>query len=200
MSCRDHTIKRSRAKDELRLQARALRTQGLTYGEIAERTGASKGSLSLWLHDVQLSGPARDILAARRAAVRTNAGRMLRDRRMERERRIRTHAAAEIGSISERELVIAGVIAYWCEGAKAKPWSPSQHMQFINSDPNLIKLYLAFLKTLGVSKEDLVFRVQIPRIGKRRRGTGVLVCADRRAAGELPTSRAEEAQSEYQAS
>jgi hypothetical protein len=31
-------------------------------------------------------------------------------------------AAAEIGQLTDREILIAGAIAYWCEGAKSKPY------------------------------------------------------------------------------
>src|SRR4051794_30352571 len=40
---------RGPAKDELRRECRRLRAAGLTYSEIARKTGASKASLSLWL-------------------------------------------------------------------------------------------------------------------------------------------------------
>jgi uncharacterized protein YerC len=48
---------RARAKDELREKCRQLRRSGLTYDDIAEITGASKGSLSLWLHDLPREFP-----------------------------------------------------------------------------------------------------------------------------------------------
>src|ERR1700683_3271509 len=33
----------------------------------------------------------------------------------------RAAAADQIGQLSDREIIIAGAIAYWCEGAKKKP-------------------------------------------------------------------------------
>jgi hypothetical protein len=33
-------------------------------------------------------------------------------------------AAAEIGTLSDREILIAGAIAYWCEGSKSKHHNP----------------------------------------------------------------------------
>jgi transcriptional regulator with XRE-family HTH domain len=45
-----------RAKFDERLQAEKLRLKlGLSYSEIAERTGVSKSSLSNWLRDIPLS-------------------------------------------------------------------------------------------------------------------------------------------------
>src|ERR1700761_9145574 len=43
---------RPNAKDDLRDQARALRTQGLSYNEIVTRLGVSKSSVSLWVRDI----------------------------------------------------------------------------------------------------------------------------------------------------
>ena len=31
-------------------------------------------------------------------------------------------AAAQVGDLTDREILIAGAIAYWCEGAKSKPY------------------------------------------------------------------------------
>jgi hypothetical protein len=48
---------RPNAKDDLRDQARELRTQGLSYNEIVARLGVSKSSVSLWVRDIP--GPER---------------------------------------------------------------------------------------------------------------------------------------------
>ena len=47
----------------------------------------------------------------------------------------RAAAAAEIGALTQRELLIAGAIAYWCEGAKNKPYHRHDRVTFMNSDP-----------------------------------------------------------------
>ena len=44
--------RRPKAKDDLREQARELRTQGLSYNEIAAQLDVSKSSVSLWVRDV----------------------------------------------------------------------------------------------------------------------------------------------------
>ena len=53
------------------------------------------------------------------------------------------------------------VIAYWCEGTKSKPYRMDQQVRFINSDPALIRLFLAFLDRAGVSRHRLRFCVHI---------------------------------------
>jgi hypothetical protein len=73
----------------------------------------------------------------------------------------REAAAAEIGPLTDREILIAGAIAYWCEGAKSKPHRPVEQVAFINSDPALITFFLRFVQAAGVAPKDLTFRVYI---------------------------------------
>src|SRR5947209_588194 len=56
----------SRPLTELRQECRRLRLQGMSYSEIAAATGASAGSLSLWLRDLH-GAPAVRAEARRRA-------------------------------------------------------------------------------------------------------------------------------------
>ena len=74
---------------------------------------------------------------------------------------MRAAAAIEIGLLSQREVLIAGAIAYWCEGANSKPYHRHEHVVFINSDPGLIEFFLRFLREAGVEPARLRFRVHI---------------------------------------
>lgn len=70
-------------------------------------------------------------------------------------------ARESMGELSDRELFIAGVTLYWAEGMKDKPYSRRESLLFINSDPNVIKVYLNWLALLGVTRERLHLRVSI---------------------------------------
>jgi hypothetical protein len=86
------------------------------------------------------------------------------DERPRREaQRAATSAAAtsEIGSLTQREALIAGAIAYWCEGAKNKSYRRSDRVDFVNSDPLMIQFFLRFLETAGIARDRLVFRLSI---------------------------------------
>jgi transcriptional regulator with XRE-family HTH domain len=153
---------RPRAKDGLRTRARELRTAGLSYEEIAGALGVAKSSVSLWVRD--LPTPSRLSYAECRKRAAEGAHRYWAAERPVREaRRLATRdaAAAEIGVLSRRELLIAGAIAYWCEGGKSKPHRRSDRVMFINSDPALIRFFLRFLDTTGTPRTDLSFRVYI---------------------------------------
>ena len=127
--------RRPNAKDEVRARARELRGRGKDYEEIASRLGVSKSSVSLWVRD--LPTPSR--LTYEECRKRSVAG-TRRYWEAERPARdaarsaIRDAAAAEIGQLSEREILLIGAIAYWCEGAKSKPYRRAEQVNFINSD------------------------------------------------------------------
>jgi len=154
--------RRPNAKDEVRSRARELRAQGLDYEEIAAALGVAKSSVSLWVRD--LARPARlSYEEGRRRAAEGVRRYWAAERQVQEARRAaaRTAAAAEIGDLAERELIIAGAMAYWCEGTKNKPGRRADRVGFINSDPALIRFFLRFLEATGTSLSDAIFRVYI---------------------------------------
>ena len=158
--------RRPNAKDALRAKARELRLQGLDYEEIVAQLGVSKSSVSLWVRD--LPRPPR--VAPEQCAARTSE-RMRRYWATERPVRAARHAvasatasaaaAASIGGLTDREILIAGAVAYRCEGAKNKPHRRVDRVTFANSDPELISFFLLFLDTAGIPRSDLAFQLQI---------------------------------------
>lgn len=70
-------------------------------------------------------------------------------------------AAQSIGSLTDRELFMIGVALYWAEGSKDKPYRRTEVLHFINSDPNVIRVFLRWLELLGVTRERLTMRVSI---------------------------------------
>jgi transposase len=153
---------RPRAKDDLHAAARELRSKGHTYKEIAAELKVSKSSVSLWVRDMPRTGRLSEDEFRRRSAA--NLARFVEARRSlleSRRRDIRQRCAAEIGTLSDREILIAGAIAYWCEGSKSKPHRRDERVAFINSDPQLILFFLKFLSAAGISRDRLTCRLYI---------------------------------------
>jgi transcriptional regulator with XRE-family HTH domain len=153
---------RPNAKDPLRDKARELRKQGLNYNQIAAELGVSKSSVSLWVRDLPRPAGLSPEACRKRSAARVReywaAERPIREAGRA---AARAAAGAEIGRLTEREVIIAGAITYWCEGAKSKPHRRDDRVSFINSDPALIRFFLRFLEVAGIARELLIFRVYV---------------------------------------
>lgn len=154
--------RRPRAKDDLHEKARDLRSRGYTYVEIAAELGVSTSSVSLWARD--LPRPARLSDEETRQRNAEGVSRFWEAESLRREARrqaVSDEAAVGIGSLTDRELLIAGAIAYWCEGSKNKPYRRSDRVVFVNSDAGLIRFFLRFLAVAGTTLDRIVCCVHI---------------------------------------
>ncbi|MFE6786290.1 hypothetical protein ACFVFF_28935 [Streptomyces sp. NPDC057680] len=151
--------KRPNAKDDLRDRARELRLQGMTYDQIQVELGCSKSSISLWVRDLPKVDHRTPAEQGREAALKrwAHEGPL---REAARQTAVR-EAEEAVGVLSERELFLAGVALYWAEGSKSKPYRRDETVTFINSDPGVIGVYLAWLDLLQIPRERLRFRVMI---------------------------------------
>jgi transcriptional regulator with XRE-family HTH domain len=153
---------RPNAKDDLRAKARELRAQGLAYHQIVAELGVSKSTVSGWVSDM----PRPDRLSYEECCKRQAeavarywaAERPLRETERE---AVSAAAKAEINALSDREIIIAGAVAYWCEGTKNKPHRRHDRVKFINSDPVMIKFFLRFLDVAGIPRDQLTFRIYV---------------------------------------
>ncbi len=150
--------RRPNAKDDLRARARELRRQGLGYEEIVGQLGVAKSSVSLWVRDLPRPPRVTSDECAKRASERMR-------RYWSAERQVRAAAsiaaAENVGDLTGREILIAGAVAYRCEGARNKPHRRVDRVTFANSDPELISFFLLFLDTAGIPRSDLAFQLQI---------------------------------------
>ncbi len=153
---------RPNAKDDLRAKARDMREQGLNYKQIAAELKVSKSSVSLWVRDIPR--PERlsfEECAKRQAKAVSTYWTAERARRAAATDAIRDEARGNIRDLSEREVLIGGAIAYWCEGSKSKPYRREHRVSFVNSDPQVIRFFLRFLQSVEVPSERLMFRLSI---------------------------------------
>lgn len=156
--------RRPNAKDELRAEALALRATGCSVPQIAQRLGVSRSTAYLWVREVPL---ARD--GERERERRKAHSKVMTDARWAAYRQARDDdqaaahesAAAVVGRLDERDLLLLGAVLYWCEGTKSKPWRRDDHVQFVNTDPGLLALFLRFLETCGTDRTAPTYRVSI---------------------------------------
>ncbi|MFA3875296.1 hypothetical protein ABS735_16625 [Streptomyces sp. MMCC 100] len=151
--------KRPRAKDDLRDRARELRRRGWTYDQIEAELGCSRSSVSLWVRDLPKPEP-RYTPQEQQTLMRAGLAR-LRSAQDEERQRTKEEAKLAVGELSARELFLVGVGLYWAEGGKDKPYDRRENVAFVNSDPGMIKVFLAWLDLLGIERERLRFTVMI---------------------------------------
>ncbi|KWV32492.1 helix-turn-helix domain-containing protein [Micromonospora rifamycinica] len=156
--------RRPTAKDELRTAAVALRGEGRSVDDIAARLGVAKSTAYLWVRHLPLDPDDDAARERRRARARTMADsrwaahRAARDAAQE---QVRTQMRELVGQLGDREVLLLGAALYWCEGTKSKPWRRHDHVQFVNTDARLLRLFLRFLAACGVDRSVPTYRVSI---------------------------------------
>lgn len=161
--------KRPNAKDDVREKAVAMRKEGRSYREIGEVVSVAKSTLSLWLRDVPLTDEQRTALQVRRVRGAERRAAAIKAQHTAFRERITREAASQIADLAESELFVAGVVAYWAEGTKDKPWRNSQQVKFVTSDPRMIRFFLAWVRLVGIGVESCMFQLSIHESGNEPR-------------------------------
>jgi DNA-binding transcriptional ArsR family regulator len=133
-----------------RIEARRLRREEtLPISEIASRLGVSKSSVSVWVRDVELSPEQRAELRLRNPAMSPDfVGTRIWAERCRSERRGFQARGRRLARRGE-PLHAAGCMLYWAEGEKHR-----NRVALANADPDVLRLFLAFLRTyFGVQNE-----------------------------------------------
>ena len=152
--------RRPNAKDDLRARARELRLAGATYREIRAELGVSSSSVSLWVRDLPV--PAELLLRVRHARrMNLHRWRQANDHFEAERRRVKAEAASWVGGIDQRDLMLLGAALYWAEGAKDKPYARREFVALINSDPDVIRLFLRWLDLMAAPEENRRYRLSI---------------------------------------
>ena len=135
----------------VRAQAEKLRRQGVSVRDIAQQLHVSKSSVSLWVRGIELTEAQAETLKDRQ---RHNRGR-LKGAQTNRERfkalRLEYQTAGRAKAREGRPLHLAGCMLYWAEGAKEP-----NNVNFVNSDPNMMLLFMQFLREELLIPEELI--------------------------------------------
>jgi len=139
-----------------------LRHEGFSYREILKEVRVSKSTLSLWLRGVGLSSKQKQRLTDKKIASALKGAHKKKEIRINSTNKIKKEAKKQIGKLSERELWLIGIALYWGEGSKEKDYRPGSGLQFSNSDPYMIKLFICWLlRVIKIPKEKIYFEIYI---------------------------------------
>jgi hypothetical protein len=139
------------ANKQLKQKALEMRAKQMSYSQIKEKLGVSKGTLSVWLRDLPLSKE-RILELGANSEIRIEKYRntMLAKQQVKRDVAYKL-VSKDIGKINDREMFIAGLFLYWAEGGKTRDAS----VVLTNTNPTMLKFYLKWLKLLRVPKDKL---------------------------------------------
>jgi hypothetical protein len=139
------------SKEEERQKAIALRKKGFSYTQIREQLTVSKSTLSLWLKDFPLSKSRIDSLRGKNPQRIERFRNTMRMKRESEESEVFSKIKKEIGRLSERERLIAGLFLYWGEGTKAAPCTTA----VTNTDPDALKFFVHWLGLFDIKVDQL---------------------------------------------
>ena len=138
-----------------------LRKEGKTYSEILAEIPIAKSTLSEWLKSVQLATPQKQRITYKRLVA---AQRGADSRRNTRLRELEEHIVkgrGHVASLSARELWLIGVALYWAEGSKQKETDPSHGVIFSNSDVDMIKIFIRWLRLMNIPESAYIFELYV---------------------------------------
>ena len=139
------------ARKEDKQKALTMRKKGMSYSQIKEKLGISKSTLSGWLYDMPLSEKRIRELQAD-SPIRIERYRNAMKAKRDAKNKVAYESiASKIGTISDREFLIAGLFLYWAEGSKTRTFS----IGLTNTNPAMLVLFIRWLKFFDVPKTKL---------------------------------------------
>ena len=142
-------------------EAIRLRKQGLSYAEISEKMGGiAKSTLSGWFRGIVLTKQqeARLLAKSKRAGLlgRQIGANTNRQKSLKRISSLRKEAELQFAANHHNRLFLVGIALYWAEGNQK-----THRFQFTNSNPEMIKVMLSWLRLVGCDESMLKFRLYI---------------------------------------
>ncbi len=135
-------------------KALSLRRQGYSYALIHEKTGVPLSTMSYWFRNMQFTPNAQ--VRERMQNGSKRAGLVRRRQRMADTAAQMGRGITDIGTLTERDLWMLGLGLYIGEGAKT-----TEQVRVANSDPEVIRLVMAWLRGLGVPDKNINLAIHI---------------------------------------
>ena len=129
------------AKPKLRAKARELRKRGWQLTDIAAELGVSYNTLRGWCRDIELTDEQIEALNDKdpRLSAQYKGAQKIKQKALE--KRLEYQAVGWEATEQSNLLHLMGCMLYWGEGAKHR-----QHLRFTNTDPNMLTLFIRFLR------------------------------------------------------
>ncbi len=140
-------------KKDLQLKTIELRKLGHSVKELHEEIGVSKSTISRWIQAIPLSQSAQKRLNDKSTKARIKAEETIREKTKQKNIFANNYAEdiVSLHKIDRNTQSIICSMIYFCEGAKSM-----NNVTFVNSDPQLIALFLKLLRSSFSVKEEKI--------------------------------------------
>lgn len=125
---------------------RGLRSRGQSLPEISKVVGKGKSTVYRYIKDVKVSPEFESILRSKQG------GSVARSKQQWEE--AKKNAKKLIPTVTKKDKLVALSCLYWSEGNKTD-------LNFINSDPEMIKAFVRYLGVIGVNKNNLKITLRV---------------------------------------
>lgn len=156
------------AKFKEKIKARESRQEGQSIKEIAKKLKVSKGTVSIWCRDIQLTK--KQIARLDQQMIkgaykgRLKGAETLKKKYSQRVRKLKKEGLKEIQKLRKRDLFIMGIGLYWGEGSKT-----GCAIRFHNSDPYIIQFMMKWFRTFFKTYDkDFAMYITINEIHRKR--------------------------------
>ena len=138
-------------KVEEKQKSREMRKQGYSINKISKILEVSKGSVSVWTRDILLTD--EQIKSLKHFSREENHTQSESARKKRYQWQIEGREKAK----EKNWLHSVGCMLYWAEGAKL---NNKNSVNFVNSDPQMLKLYIKFLnKCFDISNDNIKWTI-----------------------------------------
>ena len=154
------------AKSLLGLEARKLRSNGMSINSIASKLKVARSSVGYWVADIVLTE--EQLVLLKQSELSGKEKGRLKSAILKKENRkkvvdnFKNLGRKQIQYLSKQELLLVGLALYWGEGSKG---DRDRRVEFCNSDATMIQLLVKWLIVcFKVNKGDLRLVVGINQI------------------------------------
>jgi len=140
--------------EEVKLRARKLRKEGLSYGELTKKLNVSKSTLHSWIYDLKRPQYITEEQKRKHLEkIRPLARIAIKKKKEDRLNKIKDKVDKEVKSclllknIDYLKSILS--MLYWAEGAKGRGG-----ISFVNTDPKLALLFLTLFRKCYLIDED----------------------------------------------
>lgn len=144
-----------------------LRKKGFSYSEIETAINIPKSTIAFWIKKIKLTEPQIKKLKNRRIEVaRKNSQKRISKIKKAIEE-INISSTKDINQISKRELWLMGIILYWKHSSED---NIKKGVRFSSSNPDLIKLFLRWLKKVGkIENKEINFDILMGKNNRKEK-------------------------------